>query len=104
VWRGGLAGDPNFYQGQYVQVLKVSKNRELSDVTAYWTGATNTSAVTILVNNEKPNWIEWVYVVDYDKDGKPDLVGLDEWEPGTTARRSATGRRSSSRIAPSRSG
>ncbi|MDF3836802.1 VCBS repeat-containing protein [Cupriavidus basilensis] len=86
----GLAGAPNFYQGQYIQVLKVSPTRTLTDVTAAWAGATNTSATTTVVNNAKPTWIEWVYVVDYDKDGKPDLVGSDEWTGNYWAKNNGT--------------
>lgn len=73
----GNVGDADFYRGYYAQVLKRS-GRQLSDVSGTWSSVLNSSAPTVITNFQgTPGWIEWTWALDYDKDGKIDLVGSD---------------------------
>ena len=70
----GQAGDADFYQGFYLQVLRLS-GRTATDVTAGFASTLNASAATTIKDGQgKPTWIEWVWLADYDGDGKKDLV------------------------------
>ena len=88
----GNAGAADFYQGYYMQVLKISKQtRGLTDVTGAWAASLNNTAPGILRNNGVPTWVEWVWVTDYDGDGKPDLIASDEWIGNFWAKNTGSG-------------
>ena len=71
----GRAGDPDFYQGYYVQVLRLT-GRTPTDVTASFASTLNASAATVIKDGlNRPTWIEWMWLADYDADGKKDLIG-----------------------------
>lgn len=71
-------GGVNFYKGYLAQVLKLA-GRTFTDVTSTTAVATNASAPTVIYSTyaAAPSWLEWIWWVDRDGDGKPDLVGSD---------------------------
>ena len=74
----GQLGDADFYQGFYVQVLRLS-GRTTTDVTASFASTLNASAGTAIRDFQgNPTWIEWVWLADYDGDGKKDLIASSE--------------------------
>lgn len=85
----GMAGDSDFYKGYLIQVLKVA-NRSFTDVTASVVGTVNASAPGTVRNYQgEPWWIEWIWVADYDGDGKPDLIGSDAYNGNFWAKNNA---------------
>lgn len=82
----GAYGDPDFYMGFRVQVASRS-GRSFTDITAASASATNESAVSVLLDyKDDPKWIEWMWVADYDGDGRPDLLGSDGYTGSYLAR------------------
>ena len=74
----GQLGDADFYQGFYVQVLRLS-GRTVTDVTSSVAPTLNASAATVIRDAQNvPTWIEWVWLADYDGDGKKDLIASSE--------------------------
>jgi hypothetical protein len=74
----GTGGDADFYHGYALQVLKLN-GRVLSDVTATTAEQTNASAPSAIFYTfgRHATWVEWVWLADYDVDGKLDLVASD---------------------------
>ena len=71
----GEAGTPDFYKGFYVQVLRLN-GRATTDVTTSIAATLNASAAAVVKDQGgAPTWIEWVWLADYDGDGKKDLIG-----------------------------
>ena len=74
----GQLGDADFYQGFYVQVVRLS-GRTVTDVTGSVAATLNASAATVIRDAQSvPTWIEWVWLADYDGDGKKDLIASSE--------------------------
>jgi hypothetical protein len=75
----GMAGDADFYRGYLGQVLKRT-GRQFTDVSATWSAEMNASAPSIIKDFAgAPAWIEWTWELDFDQDGKSDLVGSDAY-------------------------
>jgi len=75
----GELGDADFYQGFHVQVLRLT-GRTVSDVTSSIASTVNASAATVIKDGQGvPTWLEWVWLADYDGDGKKDLIASGEY-------------------------
>ena len=77
----------NFYNGWYLQVLKLTNNNQLVDITNEIIENFYSDQVQSYCGNPSNNWIYWLEVNDYDGDGNLDIYNkmmsnrpLHRWE------------------------